>query len=61
MQVPQLPASQENGGVIPARRALSSSVSPGRRGTDACSLSNMIVTWPPVSLAAVADIGSAVM
>ena len=34
MQVPQLPASQQNGGASPARRALSSSVSPGFGVTD---------------------------
>ncbi len=34
MHVPQLPASQLNGGSSPARRAVSRSVSPGTMGTE---------------------------
>ena len=47
MHVPQLPASQLNGGDRPARRALSSSVSPATRGTDAFLRSSWMVTVPP--------------
>src|ERR1700741_5582737 len=46
MQVPQLPASQLNGGFRPARRALSNKVSPGTRGTDTFLRSRWIVTVP---------------
>ena len=44
MHVPQLPASQEKGGAKPARRALSSSVSPGFGETDAVLPSRWMVT-----------------
>lgn len=44
MQVPQLPASQENGAASPARQALSSSVSPGFGYTDAVLPSRRMVT-----------------
>src|SRR5580692_12918160 len=57
MQVPQLPASQLNGGDRPARRALSSSVSPATRGTDTFLRSSLIVTVPPCSVSAAAGAG----
>ena len=46
MQVPQFPASQENGGDRPARRALSRSVSFATRDTDTFFRSSTIVTCP---------------
>ena len=46
MQVPQLPASQLNGGDSPARRALSNSVSFSTRDTEAVFRSSRIVTVP---------------
>jgi hypothetical protein len=46
MQVPQLPASQLNGGDRPARLALSSRVSFSTRCTEAFCLSSRIVTVP---------------
>ena len=54
MQVPQLPASQENGGAMPARRADSRMVSPGRAAMVALLPSNWIVTCAWSSAAAVA-------
>jgi hypothetical protein len=48
MQVAQFPASQEEGGERPARRALCSSVSPGNLGTDRRTLSRTIVIVPSV-------------
>ena len=44
MHVPQLPASHENGGVRPARRAVSSSVSPGCSAVGPFLPSSWIVT-----------------
>src|SRR6202000_2453889 len=61
MQVPQLPASQLNGGDRPARRALSSSVSPATRGTVAFLRSSLIVTVPPCSAALPATAGAGVV
>jgi len=51
MHVPQFPASHENGGDSPARRALSKSVSLSLRGTSAFLRSRWMVMVPPVSSA----------
>src|SRR3979490_3407504 len=61
MQVPQLPASHENGGDRPARRALSRRVSPATRGTDTFLRSSTIVTCPLPSPAGEVGSGSAVI
>src|SRR5919198_3852982 len=47
MQVAQFPASQENGGLSPARRAICSNVSFERLGTETRFLPRTIVTAAP--------------